>query len=99
VSEIAVATAGADAAPVLAYVSGGRLKAEVGGIGPSGYSLQATGVLGLSVSAGVTAAGNPILGALTSRGLYVEDGLLNRQWTIEVRGASLSAGTAALTVS
>ena len=44
VSQIAVTTAGAEAAPVLAYV-GRRLKAEVGGIGPSGYSLQATGVL------------------------------------------------------
>jgi hypothetical protein len=99
VSQIAVATAGPDAAPLLAYVSAGRLKAEVGGIGPSGYSLQATGVRAVSVSGGVTAAGNPILGALTSHGFYAEDGLLNRQWTIEARGASTSAGTAALTVS
>jgi hypothetical protein len=99
VSQIAVATAGPDAAPLLAYVSAGRLKAEVGGIGPSGYSLQATGVRAVSVSGGVTAAGNPILGALTSHGFYAEDGSLNRQWTIEARGASTSAGTAALTVS
>jgi hypothetical protein len=98
VSQIAVTTVGVSDTPLLAYLSGGELWADRGSVTGKGFALQATGVSGVSVSAGASSAGFSIVGAVSDGKFEAEDGRLNGQWTAQASGIS-SAGVAALTVS
>jgi hypothetical protein len=97
VTQMAVTTIGSAATPLLAYLSEGRLEVAFGPVTAEAFVVQDTGVSVMSVAAGTTSAGFPIVGAVTAAGLEMEDGALGGHWTHE--GAAALGGVASLTVS
>jgi hypothetical protein len=79
-------------------VNGGNLEVEEGSVRSKSFTEQATGVTAVSVAAGMTDAGFPVVGAIADGTFKTEDGLLNGAWTTEGTGV-VAAGVASLTVS
>jgi len=98
VAAIAVTTVGAGATPLLAYLSAGRLEVRLGLASERGFSLQATRVTAISVSASESPAGFSIIAAVVRGHFEAKDGGLNGRWTSEPRHVR-TAGVAVLTVS
>lgn len=99
VRQMSVAAVGPTATPLLAYVSRtGVLEAR---LGAGAFVPDGSGLASVSVAAGSTSAGFPLVAALSSSGHWsVQDGTLSSPWHPQAAATSVVAsGASALTVS
>jgi hypothetical protein len=98
VTQIAAASVGPQAEPLLAYVKGGNLAVAEGAVTAKSFTEQAAGVTSVVVAGAMSDMGFPIVGVIAGGEFEAEDGLLNKAWVKQASGLA-AAGVAALTVS